>query len=418
MGKTQFEFEEAIERRLAILVFLKDFKHACEKIIADDDILDKQTEINRIEGFHKLIKDKRIFYRPWTKDTNLEEVCGRALKQAIDDRRVVLPGWIKAGEGKDTKKVQMALNNIFVLDMINSINGFEKLDQRCSIRVEEKKTLAKYIREIFLDTIIDERFSLYFESDSCPAFVAKELGSAPKFRNAVLGTKEESAVNLYTNNILAFLELWMNSHLPVSMLPKSSPKEQYGASYGILDELIDADRSPDYGRDKIDDYSKKAIEKLGQSPDSITTIDNMLLICSISGVQISEKHTLPKDIKDKELQVLVDKCYGFHAGSYKNIIFKRYLYSTQFPVVMTITSSEIDLEIIPDTCHFIFDTEYQWDDFFKNHPLAFCIGCTNEERQDVIDKFKKMDFQLTSKVYNEHTAILATNLAFREKVPF
>ena len=414
---THFEFEEALAKRLAILVFLKNYKQACEEIQNDKSILNKQIEMDRLKDFHKKIRDQRIYYRPLTKDINLEEVCGRALKQAIDEKEIVLPGWIRAGEGKDTKKVQMALNNIFVLDMINNINSFEKLDRRCSIGVEEKQTLAKFFRETFLDTIISNKFSLFFESDSCPAFVAKDLGSAPKFKSTVLGPKEKGAINLYTNNILAFLELWMNDHLPVSMLPKSSPKEQYGASYGILDELIDAERSPDYARVGLDNYTKDAIEKLGQSPDAIPVNENMLLVCSISGVQISEKHTLPKENKSRELQAIIDQCYGFHAGSYKNITFKRYLYSTNLPVIMAITSSEIDLKIIPERCHFIFDQEYQWESFCKNHPLAFCIGCTNEERHDVIDKFDKMDFQVRSKFYGNRTGILATNSVFRQKVP-
>ncbi len=414
---TQFEFEEAIEKRLAPLVFLKDYEQACEEIKQDDEILDKKVEMDRLKKFHDLIKEKKIYLRPWTKNINLEEVCGRAIKQTIEERRVLLPGWIRAGEGENTKKVQMALKNIFVSDMIGNINSFAKLDERCSIRVEEKQILAKLFRETFLNTIIDHKFSLFFESDSCPAFIAKELGSAPVFK-AALARKDADTPNLYTNNILAFMELWMNDHLPVSMLPKSSPKEQYGATYGVLDELIDADRSPDYGRAALDKHTKDAIERLRGSADAIPMKENMLLICSISGVQVSDKHNLALQNKDDELQQLVDQCYGFHAGSYKNIVFKRYLYSTKFPVIMTLTSSEIDFEISQDRCHFIFDREYIWEDFYKTHPLAFCIGCRNDERQDVSTKFAKLGLDVKYKIYNDFTAVLATNEAFRQKVPF
>ena len=412
---TQFEFEEAIEKRLVPLVFLKEYEQACEEIKTDDNILDKKIEMDRLKSFHDLIKENKIYYRPWTSDTNLEEVCGRAIRQTIDERRVVLPGWIRAGEAENTKKVQMALKNIFVSDMIGNINSFEKLDLRCSIRVEEKQTLARLFRETFLSMIIDKKFSLFFESDSCPAFVAKELGSAPTFK-AALARKDQGTPNLYTNNILAFMELWMNDHLPVSMLPRSSPKEQYGASYGVLDELIDADRSPDYGRFGIDRHTKDAIERLRNSADAIPKTENMLLICSISGIQIGETHTLAMQTKDSELQGLVDQCYGFHAGSYKNIVFKRYLYSTMFPVIMTLTSSEIDLEISPQRCHFIFDKEYKWEDFYRNHPLAFCKGCKNDERQDVSAKFEKMGFDVRNKIYANFTGVLATNKAFKQKV--
>lgn len=414
---TQFEFEKAIEIGLVPLVFMKRYEEACDEIKSDDAILNKEIEMDRLKSFHNLIYEKKIYYRPWNDNTNLEEVCGRALKTAIVEKEVKLPGWIRAGEGKNTKKVQMALNNIFVLDMIDNINSFEKLDERCSIDVNEKETLAKYFREVFLNVIISQKLSLFFESDSCPAFVAKEIGSATKFAKAVLRSKEEKTQKLYTNNILAFLELWMNDHLPVSMLPNSSPKEQYGASYGILDDLIDEGRTPDYDRQDLDEHAKKAINELRHSADAIPAEENILLICSISGVQISEKHRLDSEIDDDLLLSLIKQCYGFHAGSYKNIVFKRYLYSTGLPIVMTITSSEIDMEIIPGRCHFIFDKTYKWEDFYQDHPLAFCIGCSNKKRNDVIDTFESLGFEVRSKIYNEHSGIIANNAKFKDKIP-
>lgn len=413
---TQFEFEQAIGIGLVPLVFMKSFDDACAEIKDDEEILNKQTEMDLIRAFHELIEGKGIFYRPWNDTTNLEEVCGRALKTAIVEKKVKLPGWIRAGEGKDTKKVQMALNNKFVLDMIDNINSFEKLDERCSIAVSEKETLAKYFRELFLNLIIAKKYSLFFESDSCPAFVAKEIGSAKKFAAAVKATKEENALKLYTNNILAFLELWMNDHLPVSMLPNSSPKEQYGASYGILDHLIDEDRTPDYDRRDLDEYTKDAIKQLRNSPDAIPESDNILLICSTSGVQIGKEHKVRLKNGNPDLQRLVDECYGFHAGSYKNIIFKRYLYSTGLPVVITMTAAEIDMEISPDRCHFIFDKRYTWQAFCKDHPLAFCIGCRSKENATVSAIFETMDFVVQSKIYGEHTGILAANGKFLDRV--
>ncbi len=92
---TQFEFEEAINKRLIPLVFLKDYRVACSEIESDKDILEKQTEMDKLNGFHNLIKRKNIFYAPWDEKTNLEELCGRALKEVIDSKKVRLPGWIR-----------------------------------------------------------------------------------------------------------------------------------------------------------------------------------------------------------------------------------------------------------------------------------------------------------------------------------
>ncbi|MCP3931171.1 MAG: DUF4062 domain-containing protein [Bacteroidetes bacterium] len=414
---TQFEFEEATKQGLVPIVFMKNYKEACDAIMEDSEIEDKGIEKRRLQDFHGLIKKEQgIFYRPWDEKTNLEEVCGRAIKTAICNKKIELPGWIRAGKDKSTRKAQMALNNVFVLDMIKNINSYKKLDERCSIDVREKETLAKLFREKFLNPIINYKLSLFFESDSSPAFVAKEIGSAKKFAKAVLENSEENALNLYTNNILAFLELWMNSHLPVSMRPNSSPKEQYGASYGILDDLIDEERTPDYDREDIDEHAKNAIEKLANSPDALPDNENILLICSTSGVQISDSHELKPKPKDDELQKLIDLCYGFHAGSYKNVIFKRYLYSTKSPIIITMTSSEIDIEIIPGRCHFIFDRRYVWEEFYKNHPLAFCVGCDTTKRKEVIELFEELGFKVQSKIYDDYTGVLATNSMFEEKI--
>lgn len=313
----------------------------------------------------------------------------------------------------------MALNNIFLQDMIENINSFKMLDARCSTDVKEKEFLAVFFRETFLDAVIRGKHSLFFESGSCPAYVAKELGNSKRFIEAVSKSKIETSLNLYTNNILVFLEFWLNDHLPVFMLPRTIPREPYGASYGILDELIDDNRLPDFRRNSLDKYAKDAITSMINSPDTVPIEENTLLICSISGMQISDKHTIFLDSQiGDELKRQIDQCYGFHAGSYRHIVFKRYLYTTGLPVIMMITRSKIDLGITPNRCHFIFDKEYRWEEFCKKHPLAFCVGCKIEEYERIIKIFNEMSFDTNYKIYNEYAVVLATNSVFLEKFAF
>ena len=83
--------------------------------------------------------EERIFYKPWDKDTNFEEECSRALGNLLREGPT-LPGWVVAGAA-DERTVQMALDNMFVFDIVKSVTGFEKLNRRCGLHVREKETM-------------------------------------------------------------------------------------------------------------------------------------------------------------------------------------------------------------------------------------------------------------------------------------
>lgn len=174
---TQYEFDRAVARGMDILVFLQDLYEAKAEIDNDKDIEDKGIEKKRLDAFHKTVNVERIFYRPWNKSTNFEELCSRALGELLHrEGGVALPGWVRAHQGEE-RTVQM---NIFARDMVRNINGFEKLNARCGIDVAEKETLALCFHDRFLDKIVDDEFDLFFESGDCPAFVARALGRAPR----------------------------------------------------------------------------------------------------------------------------------------------------------------------------------------------------------------------------------------------
>lgn len=84
---TQFLFEEALEGDLVPLVFLKDEQLAITEIMNDENILEKETEINRLKSLHETIKKEGVFLNFWSDNTNLEEVCGRALAQVINEKK-------------------------------------------------------------------------------------------------------------------------------------------------------------------------------------------------------------------------------------------------------------------------------------------------------------------------------------------
>lgn len=410
---TEYEFDKAVAKGMDVLAFLQDLEEAKLEIDADRDIEDKAIEKKRLERFHQQVSDKeRIFYRPWSKATNFEEICSRALGELIyGESGVTLPGWIRARAG-DELTVQM---NIFARDMVRNINGFGKLNERCSIDVPEKQALARCFRDRFLDKIVDDKIDLFFESGDCPAFVARELGRIKRFAKVVVGSRPGDGINLYTNNILAFLELLMNDRIPVTMRPKSSPQDVYGASYGILDELIDDERVPDYSGGELNRHALGAMEELAQSSDSLSVSDvsKILLICSISGIQVSKPHVIDsKTPLDTELQKRIERCYGFHVGSFKNLVFKRYLYSTKAPILMTATRSMLDMPIDPTRCHFLFNDTYTWQSFYANHPLAFLVGCKDSQIGETQEILGQMRFAQQIFQHQGFAAVIAANKAF------
>jgi hypothetical protein len=341
------------------------------------------------------------------------------LKQQID-RGITKQGWVRSSLAKDTKKVEMALKNPFTFSMVEKFNGFKPLDERCTQNIAGKETLSKCFREVFLDKIIHHKVSLFFESGSTIAFLARELGRSKKFLKEVKKFKDEPCLNLYTNNILAYLELWLNNGLPITLNPRSTPGDKYGATYGSLEDDIDEDKCPDYTGNPLDKYTQEAITKLKEANDSIPKNEQILLLGAISGVQISEKHQIhcEEDYCIDDLIVeKVNQCFGFHVGSYKNKIFKRYLIETGYPLVVMFTSEKIDMPIDPTRCHFLFDNDYKWDDFLKDYPIAFCVGCNQDELLDVEKRFKNFGFNTIR--YTDvkgNAAVLACNDIFQTKL--
>lgn len=414
---TEMEFEIAKDAGLDILSFLYSLDEAKEMINNDDTILDKAIEYNKLKKFHEKVNDCS-FWKPWQKDTNFEEIFGRALGQLIS-RGTNKQGWVKVEQAKDTKKVEMALKNRFTLDMVSKINGFTPLDERCSQHIKEKETLSKCFRELCLDKIIQHQFSLFFESGTSTAFLARELGRSKRFIKEIGKHKNESVANLYTNNILAYLELWLTDELPVTIVPKSVPGEKYGATYGVLDDLVDNDRCPDFTGNPLDEYAAEAINKLSESKDSLPKGEKILLLGSISGMQLSEKHKIHCEEDyciDEMIKEKVDQCLGFHVGSYKNKLFKRYLIETGYPLVMMLPSVKIDMPIDPARCHFLFDNSYKWDVFISKYPLAFCIGCEQSELLNLEKLFKTLEFKTKRYVdLRGNAAIWANNNVFAEQ---
>src|SRR3974377_2399568 len=105
----------------------------------------------------------------------------------------------------------------------------------------------------------------------------------------------------------------------------------------------------------------------------------VLLLAAASGLQLSSDHKLkfPDGVIDSRKEELADqlsRCYGPHVGSYRNKVFKRFMYATKLPMMIFVSDDKIDCEIEVGKCHFILDSELTWSSFYREYPLAFCVG--------------------------------------------
>ena len=199
-------------------------------------------------------------------------------------------------------------------------------------------------------------------------------------------------------------------------------EETFGACYGGLERNLHDD-APDYRLPPLNEDAKKEIDKLKNANFTLSDQNGpKILLGAASGLQISEKYTLkfdPKLEKD-EIKLLTDQlkyCKGPHVGSYHNKVFKRFMYETGLPLVIFITGDKIDCEIEVGHCHFILDSEFTWEEFYTEYPLAFCIGCSNKNKSKYIQMFKNLNFNIIDENSGYPiTAFIAQNDAFNNKL--
>jgi len=430
---TEIEYDIAFKSDAKVLVFMQNEKEIKEKRQQFDinNILEKQEKLNeqKLENFHKKVADHGTLISQWSKDDLVD--FSAKVTSAIKDEVTILSqaavpkGWIKASMIKQQEIITQSIENQILVEIVQRINEFNKLDLRCSEEKDSKIAIAKTFKNVFGKRIVDDEIDLYLDSGSTVAYVARELGKGIKNEMKIDGDRVP-AINISTNNSLAYLHLWLKNQIPCSMFPTDSPVEPYGASYGPISKYgrdeLGKEMVPDYGRVGLSEDEEIRIQQLVETFSRPATHESkkMLIVGAISGIQINDEpnlilpSTLDKTNSD-EFTKDVSKCRGFHVGDYFNMLFKRYLYKTNNPIIICLNIEKVNSPIKVGVCHFIFDKSYSWDNFTKEHPLAFCIGYPFSRENDVIKNFKEtLGFKLlrSKKQHSQHQAIIAFNDKF------
>jgi hypothetical protein len=414
---TELEFRIARDHGLLILpLVLKPAEVARRRMELDSTRTKDANELKHFEQFERFRESTGRFRQFWGPDDQFKFLVANALNDNL--RYVSKPGFVL----ETSAVLTSASSNEFIVDIVEQLQSFEKLDKRVLREADKKREVAAFFREHYLDRIIDHKVGLFIESGSTLAYVTKAIAET---LSRVVKIKEGKAnLQISTNNVLAYLELWLKARIPCTTFPWSPPKEStYGALYGGLDRI--EDHEPTYDGSPLDAAAKNEIARMHQAFFSLNSLrsDHQpgLLLAATSGLQIGRDHAFRfDDGVDDETRTLVSQRafngFGPHVGSYRNKIFKRYMYSTEMPIVIFITEDKIDCPIEVGKCHFILDRELPWDVFCREHPVAFIVGCRQSSRQALAERFASMAFRiLEGQVYRPITAFAARNDSFIER---
>jgi hypothetical protein len=286
--------------------------------------------------------------------------------------------------------------------------------------------------------LIKNEVDLFFESGSTLSFLSSgfiEYLNQYNMRKKI----EDGTTNIITNNIIVYLQFLLEANLPCRMFPKGYPEEPYGASYGMIRDL--KAKMPTYPAKPLDKAACDAIDTLLKQTTLLNNNNKKILILgATSGLQITNEYNskhwdhVNKKVDESaelipvEYRKMIDEslrgCMGPHCGSYHNKVFKRFLYATKKPLMIFMTGDKIDVEILINRCHFMLDGnmspsdnpnkyDLTWDEFKKDQPLAFCVGCAIEKIDKFVDIFKNEKFYVErGPNTTARTAFIAKNQLF------
>lgn len=379
-------------------------------------------EKKHLPDFVKFIEEvqKHGAHSVWKKDDLPDLASSIALaisKQCNIMKDNLKAGWVKAIDYKQNNFIESTLNNEFYLATIQRLNEFQKLDARCNVNKIKKEIAAKYFCQKYVELFINSKRSIFFESGSSIAYVAKQLSSILS-KKILIDTNGSPNIDIKTNNILAYLQLWLIDRIPTSYYPWGCPEEPYGASYGAITDFGIAksinffDKQPKYTQEPLDDNAVNNIDNLIKMPFGISK--DCLMLGSISGVQFSDDPII-EDVESLSESIIqqIKECRGFHVGSYSNKIFKRYMYQTNNPLIIFVDDDKINCSVKPGVCHFVFDKYNTWENFINNYPLAFFIGCKKSNMEMIYKTFEDLNFKLDNySEVDEISAVYAKNNKF------
>ena len=339
-------------------------------------------------------------------------ICVRDCTEFLDKKFV--PGLVRGGSTPAKRRYQSGVENEFLVEIVDAIQNFEKLYERCSVNAELKADVAEFFAQEYGPEIDQNNTRLFFESGSTIAYVARELETKMKFH--------EVSGEYFTNNVLVHLRGRVARGLRCQWLPHgfADNNDAYGASYGPISDITPMPPNfPLRFREKEIGYLNKVSTAL---KTAMSSKSGSLLLAAASGLQISDNIRLKAGNTENAVIENVMKCRGPHVGSFHNKLFKKSMYEANIPTILFLDETKIDTEIDPDRCHFIFDGqesdgELTWEFVLQNHPLAFCVSCEGFEERSV-KLLENKNFKINKIPNSKRLRFMAMNESFMAQTEY
>lgn len=384
--------------------------------------LEKAQTDEKYWRFYHRVAGERSFGKPFDPDmAGSPKILALEIQASLHQLDTTgLRGWVRELEGVSPDLYQRLSKSPLTQSIIEALGRFESLDERTAREANLKQRASQFFWYKYSKSILDRRANLFLESGSTVAYAAHHIGPAL-----------EGARTLRTNNVLAQMLLWIKDRRMCEVFPAgfADPNDKFGATFGEHIDRLEAGRPdlvPGYFGDPLEPDEQAAIDAILAEPDSPQHWGKpALLLGAISGIQVSDRSAISYSdecARTEDLDVRIRAYRGFHVGSYKNKIFKRFMYATGVPVLILADESKLDCAIRAGKCHFIFDREFSWTTFLRDHPVAFCIAyhrtAKEPHRMDLAEPFKALGFTI---IEDEGTttygAFIARNRAFESAFP-
>jgi hypothetical protein len=263
-------------------------------------------------------------------------------------------------------------NSELMAGVITKLNSNTTLGDRAERDSDLKIGIARVFIKTYLPALITENYQkFFFESGSSTAFVAKEFVDLfrvdPTIHWASTSSKK---VQIKTNNVIAYIYFLLNLRVKtLDFYPQGIPKDEYGATYGDLEEFIGHVCACDLKKNP--ENFLKYLKKHDRVKEVLTGITNRfeedyvddpkkegrgMIFMAASGIGTS-----PGEFE------------GPHVGSFINMLFKKSILASKCPTVMFLDQTKLTKKL--GDRYPVCDNRLTWSDI--------CNGSISSPFQDL-----------------------------------
>ncbi len=393
---THWEYIQSKEAKRPLVVFLQEKN---ELRLSRDGLPASDPDRKHEEKFYEFLKEleeQKDFTLVYFSNTEvgipkLAGQCIAALGRLTTSG--LLPpssGWIRA-DSYDGETLIAIEGNPFLKRVMDQIRQFEVLADRVTMNVGAKEAMSRhfwfYMQSRVRDwaekwkhrkiprpsNYRDSGSNLFFESGSTIAYVAWE------FEQAVLneaGVREDWHIR--TNNILCLLQFELHTALDGRRFPdgKPDPRDKYGAifpqDWGVLHR-----EPPKRPRKDLSEPEKKAVRRLRAQFCQSERSGPTFVLATASGW----------DTDSDEMAFR-----GPHVGSHKNMLFKRVIFTSGYPVVLFLDAEKLGFKR-QDNCYPVFDRKFPLTEWLLKFPIAICVGWEWPKRGQKLPDSRLAEFE-------------------------